>query len=85
MPQCLAEQSSSGGSVALGAAGASAPGVLLLLVGGAARAAEDDLSQGPDVLTSVLFSLTAVALAVLSIGVTILTQTPLECASPMCS
>ena len=76
MPQCFAEQGSSGGSVALGAGGASTAGVLLLMVGGAARAAEDDLSQGPDLLTSVLFSLTAVALGVLTVGVNVLTPNP---------
>ncbi|CAK0782976.1 hypothetical protein CVIRNUC_006171 [Coccomyxa viridis] len=69
------EQGSGGGSVILGAASACAVGALLLLVGGAARADEEGFSQGPDVLTSVLFTLTAVALGVLSLGVVYLSAT----------
>ena len=77
-----AEQGSSEGSIVLGAASASAVAVLLLLVGGAARADEEgNLSQGPDVLTSVLFTLTAVALGVLTIGVSFLI--PTKCALPV--
>ena len=67
-----AEQGSSEGSINLGAASACSIGALLLSVGGAARADEEGFSQGPDVLTSVLFTLTAVALGVLSIGVSFL-------------
>ena len=70
--RACAEQGSDGRSKTPGAASACAVGALLLLVGGAARADEEGFSQGPDVLTSVLFTLTAVALGVLSLGVSFL-------------
>ena len=64
-----AEQGSIEGSTAVGTVSACAVWVLLLSVGGGARADEEGLSQGPDLLTSVLFTLTAVSLGVLTLGV----------------